>query len=134
MDVVEAPVPDPSPGKVRRVLVVEDNTDAATMLRMVLELSGHLVEVAASGGEALTLGGTFGPEVVLCDIGLPDMDGYQVARGLRASLGSSALLVALTGYGQAEDQRRALEAGFDRHLTKPVDPFVLEQLVAGEAT
>lgn len=125
---------DPSPGRIRRVLVVEDNADAATMLRMVLELGGHVVEVAGDGQQALSLAVTFGPEVVLCDIGLPDMDGYTVGRGLRASLGASPLLVALTGFGQAEDQRRALEAGFDRHLTKPVDPFVLERLVAGEAT
>lgn len=115
----------------RRVLVVEDNADAAETLRDLLKLSGHAVDVAYDGGEALGRAVAFDPEVVLCDIGLPGMTGYDVARALRSAPGGAArLLVALTGYGLDEDRRRAMEAGFDAHLVKPVRPEQLDQLLA----
>jgi PAS domain S-box-containing protein len=119
-------------GKALRVLVIEDNRDAAESLRMVLELAGHRVAVAHAGQTGLESARGFRPEIVLCDIGLPGgMDGYAVARALRAD-GElfGVTLIALTGYGQEEDQRRARQAGFDRHLTKPVDPGALAELLA----
>jgi len=116
----------------RRVLVVEDNEDAADALRMFLELAGHQVEVAGSGPEALPIAETWQPEVVLSDIGLPgEMDGYGLARALRAvSGGAGMFLVALSGYGREQDKERARDAGFDAHLTKPVDIHALEALIA----
>ncbi|AKF07237.1 PAS domain-containing protein [Sandaracinus amylolyticus] len=121
----------PAETRPRRVLIVEDNEDAAEMLRMVLESGGHHVEVAHTGSEAIARARALAPEVVLCDIGLPGvMDGYDVARALRRDAATKgARLVALTGYGQEEDQRRAMDAGFDRHVTKPVDPRALGSLV-----
>lgn len=120
------------PGASRRVLVVEDNLDAAASLKEILEMDGHEVAVANDGPAAVALAGSFRPEVVLCDIGLPgSMDGYAVARALRSagSIGP-VQLVALTGYASPEDQRRAREAGFDAHLAKPPDLEVLERLLA----
>jgi signal transduction histidine kinase len=114
----------------RRVLVAEDIPDAAEMLRLMLDLMGHEVRVAADGVQAVAIARAFKPDVALLDIGMPRMDGYEAAREIRAALGSSVLLVALTGWGQEEDQRRASEAGFDLHLTKPAEPEVLENLIA----
>lgn len=115
----------------RRVLVIEDNKDAADTLCSVLELDGHLVAVAYNGPEGVTKAKEFLPEVVLCDIGLPGMDGYEVARALRADQAlSKVYLVALTGYAQPEDLRRSLVAGFDTHLAKPPMLEVLERLIA----
>ena len=118
-------------GAARRILVVEDNPDAAETLREVLELAGHEVAAASDGHEALSMARTFRPEVVLCDIGLPGLDGYEVARRLRkdATL-APTFLVALTGYAQPQDRRRAEEAGFDRHLAKPPDLDALDLLLA----
>jgi signal transduction histidine kinase/ActR/RegA family two-component response regulator len=115
-----------------RVLVIEDNADAAHSMQMLLALQGHEVEVAASGPAGLEAARRFHPEVVFCDIGLPGgMDGYAVARTLRGEpAGGSAYLIALTGYGQEEDQRKSQAAGFDLHLTKPVDPDALGQILA----
>jgi two-component system CheB/CheR fusion protein len=114
-----------------RVLVVDDNADAAESLALLLRFQGHEVEVAFDGPSALDTAGSFHPDVVLLDIGLPGLDGYQVASQLRQRHGTSkALLVALTGYGQEDDQRLAREAGFDHHLTKPVDPQVIYELLA----
>jgi two-component system CheB/CheR fusion protein len=112
------------------ILIVEDNADARTTLEMLLEMEGHRVTGAESGGEALERAPA--PlDVALVDIGLPDMDGYEVARRLRMTThGKGAYLVALTGYGQPEDRQRALEAGFDTHLVKPVDPDDLVKLLA----
>jgi CheY-like chemotaxis protein len=106
----------------RRVLVVDDNVDAAESLAEVLRLMGHVVGVAPDAGTALRLSEDEGarPEVVLLDIGLPGMDGYETAREWRRRFGHASRLVALTGYGSAEDRRRTAEAGFDAHLTKPV--------------
>jgi len=110
----------------RRILVIEDNEDGATTLKEVLELRGNEVRVALDGPGGVALARDFAPEVVVCDIGLPGMDGYAVARALRADPATRGIfLVALTGYARPEDVRRAGEAGFDRHLTKPI---VLEAL------
>jgi CheY-like chemotaxis protein len=110
---------------------VDDNVDAARLLARFLEARGHRAEVAADGPTALTLAQAHSPDLILLDIGLPGMDGYEVARRLRKLRGlDQALLVALTGYGQEEDQRRTREAGMDYHLTKPVDPRTLAGLLA----
>ena len=115
----------------RRILVVDDNVDTAESLALLLRLRGHDVETAHDGTAALKKAGSFHPEVVLLDIGLPGLDGYQVAGRLRRRKRTAkALLVALTGYGQEEDQRLAREAGFDHHLTKPVDPLTIYELLA----
>ncbi|MBX9583697.1 MAG: response regulator [Gemmataceae bacterium] len=114
-----------------RVLVVDDNADAADSLALLLELAGDTVRTAGSGPRALEVAGSFRPEVVLLDIGLPGMDGYEVARRLRGQPdGGRVLLVALTGYGRDDDRRRAAEAGFDHHLTKPADPAAVNHLLA----
>jgi CheY-like chemotaxis protein len=118
-------------GAGRRVLVVEDSRDSATSLRMLLEVLGYQVRVAYTGRAGLDEAAAWRPEVVVCDIGLPEMDGYEVARRLRQAPESrGVLLVALTGYGRDEDRRRAFEAGFDHHLTKPADPEELRRLLA----
>lgn len=113
----------------RRILVIEDDVDARETLHLLLELEGHQVSVAAGGREGVALATENRPEVVLIDIGLPDINGYEVARQLRATLGDHVLLVALTGYGRAEDQRRAREAGCDVHLLKPVSPDDLARVL-----
>jgi CheY-like chemotaxis protein len=115
----------------RRVLIVDDNQDGAESLALLLRLAGHEVQVCHDGPTALVLAETFQPKVVLLDIGLPGMDGYEVARRLRARPGvGPQLLVALTGYGQDDDLRRSREAGFDHHLVKPADPDKLAALFA----
>jgi CheY-like chemotaxis protein len=117
----------------RRILIVDDNADAATTLAAVLEMAQHEVCVALDGPAALRLGESFRPQVVLLDIGLPGMDGYEVARELRRRPGTrEALVIAVSGYGSEADRRRALEAGFDHHLTKPIASGALERLMAGE--
>ncbi|MDI1483011.1 ATP-binding protein [Polyangium sp. y55x31] len=110
----------PRLGKVRRVLVVDDNRDAAQMLAEVLTSHGHEVELAHDGPQALVVAASFRPEVGILDIGLPVMDGYELALELRAAYGDRITLVAVTGYGQEHDKRRAFEAGFARHYVKPV--------------
>jgi len=114
------------------VLVVEDSSDGREGLRALLELKSYKVRMAADGGEALEAFREERPDVALVDIGLPDMDGYEVARRLRAEEdgGDPLPLIALTGYGQPDDRRQALEAGFDLHLVKPVDPDQLFALLA----
>ena len=114
----------------RRVLVVEDSADARQSLRMLLELAGHQVETSEDGPAALAKVDAFRPQVALIDLGLPGMDGYEVARQLRSRPQTKAIrLVAVTGYGQADDRRRALAAGFDQHVTKPVDASMLDDLL-----
>jgi signal transduction histidine kinase len=128
------PVSDPSPvsAERRRVLIADDNRDAAESLSLLLELSGHEVRVAHLGQSALSLAQAFRPDIALLDIGMPDLSGYEVARALRRELWATDLqLIALTGWGQDDDRRRAREAGFDHHLTKPIDPNQLESLIAG---
>jgi len=114
----------------RRILVVDDNEDAATALAMMLRLEGHEVESFFSAAEALARAAEFKPEVALLDIGLPEMDGYELAQRLRESVGPRRIrLVALTGYGQAEDRERARSVGFDEHLVKPADLRALQQVL-----
>ncbi len=116
----------------RRVLVVDDNADAAESLALLLGLAGHEARVAHNGPDALRLAESDPPELVFLDLGMPGMDGFQVARRLRQLPGRDGLLlVALTGWGTQEDRRRTAEAGFDRHLVKPVEPQALEELLAG---
>jgi CheY-like chemotaxis protein len=112
----------------RRILVVDDNQDSAESLALLLELKGHEVRTAFAGPAALDIASTFQPEVVLLDIGLPGMDGYEVARRLRAGNDGSRL-VALTGYGQDDDRQRSRDAGFDHHLVKPVDLDELARVI-----
>lgn len=113
-----------------RVMLVDDNADALTTLGMLLGVSGCEVLALGSGTEALLRAPGFGPEVAVLDIGMPEMDGVTLARGLRELLGEATpQLVALTGFGQPADRERALEAGFDAFLVKPVDPALLEQTI-----
>jgi PAS domain S-box-containing protein len=115
----------------RRVLVIEDNHDAADSLREVLEFGAHVVEVAYNGPDGLDRARSFKPEIVLCDIGLPGMDGYEVARAFRADPAlKDVFLVALSGYALPDDLQRAREAGFEEHLAKPSSLETLEELLA----
>jgi CheY-like chemotaxis protein len=113
-----------------RILIAEDIPDAAEMLRMMLEHMGHAVRVARDGQEAVVLAEEFVPQLALLDIGMPRMDGYEAARRIRMALGPDVILVAVTGWGQEEDKRRARLSGFDYHLTKPTEPEHLERLIA----
>jgi CheY-like chemotaxis protein len=120
----------PSPDRSRSILIVEDSEDTREALRLLLESLGHSVLEAADGRHGLALALHHRPEVVLIDLGLPELDGYEVARALRASpIGGTTLLIAVTGYGQAEDRRRSKEAGFDAHLVKPVSQSLLLTLI-----
>ena len=111
-----------------RVLVVDDNEDAAAMLAMLLQMSGHTTRIAHDGPQALAAADDFGPDAVLLDIGLPGIDGHEVARRLRRRPGGrELLLLAVTGWGQLPDRQATTDAGFDAHLVKPVDPDVLLQ-------
>jgi CheY-like chemotaxis protein len=114
----------------RRVLVVDDNVDAADSLAMLLHLDGHTTEAVYSPYEVIDHIRTFAPDLVLLDIGLPGLDGYELARRIRAMPDLAGLkLVALTGYGQPEDRHRAFRAGFDAHVVKPVSMDALEQVL-----
>jgi signal transduction histidine kinase/ActR/RegA family two-component response regulator len=127
-------IPLSRPAAGLHILVVEDNEDGRESLRELLEIWGHQVSVAGSGPEGVEMAFSVRPEVALVDIGLPGMDGNEVARRIRSLLGGGEIsLIAMTGYGQPEDRRRALQAGFDRYLVKPVDPAVLSQLLSEAA-
>jgi PAS domain S-box-containing protein len=113
-----------------KILIADDNRDAADSLAMVLEMSGYPVEVAHSGQQALQKAKDSSPDAIILDIGMPDMTGYEVARRIRAQdWGKHVFLLAITGWGQAEDKERAMTAGFDRHLTKPVDTDTVEEIL-----
>jgi two-component system, OmpR family, response regulator len=119
-----------TPARRLRVLVVDDYADTRDTIRVLIDLWGHDVRTAADGPEALTLAETFGPDVVLLDVALPGMDGYEVARRLRQRPGLSGVtLVAITGLGAERDHLQAAEAGFAHYLIKPFDPEGLERLL-----
>jgi CheY-like chemotaxis protein len=119
-----------APAGVRRVLVVDDNVDAAESTAAFLRLEGHEVKTVNDGNEALSSVRVFAPHVIVLDIGLPGIDGYAVARRLRGEGDTShALLIALTGYGQKDDRERATEAGFDYHFVKPTDPRQIQAAI-----
>ncbi len=125
------PSVEPRPLRRQRVLVIEDNVDAAESLGDALKLDGYEVAVAFDGSQGIEKAREFGPDVVFCDIGLPGMDGYEVARAFRSDAAlRGVLLAALTGYAGPEDQRRAAEAGFARHLAKPASLQALEEVIA----
>jgi signal transduction histidine kinase/CheY-like chemotaxis protein len=125
------PVTTRSSSSTRRVMIVDDNVDAADSLALLLSIEGHETACVYSAAAALQRVSAFAPDVVLLDIGLPDTDGYEVARRMRDLPGCAAItLVALTGYGQPEDRERALAAGFEAHLVKPVDLAALAQMLA----
>jgi CheY-like chemotaxis protein len=114
-----------------RILVVDDNADTAESLAMILRRMGNEIQTAHDGLEAVQAAATFRPEVVLLDIGLPKMNGYEAAKLIRDQSGNRKVaIIAMTGWGQKDDIRRALEAGFDHHLTKPVEPAALSRLLA----
>src|SRR4029450_4196272 len=115
--------------RARHVVIVEDNADFREGLRLLLESWGHRVEEAASGARGVALVRLGRPEIVLVDLGLPDVDGYSVARAVRSAAGDTVLLVAITGYGAISDRRRAEDAGFDAHLTKPISPHELAEIL-----
>jgi two-component system CheB/CheR fusion protein len=126
-----AAAPEPTGRVGKRILVVDDNVDAAESMADLLALLGNEIAIAHDGPEALRIAPTFNPDICVVDIGLPAMDGYELARRLRDScLAEGARLIAVTGYGQATDRQRSREAGFDAHLVKPVNPDVLERTVA----
>jgi PAS domain S-box-containing protein len=130
---LKRPAPDPAPSEPTprfQVLVVDDNADAAESLATLLRHAGHEVSVAHDGPTALSIASRDRPRVVLLDIGLPGMDGYEVCRELRRTGHENALIVALTGYGQEEDRQRSRRAGFDGHLVKPGDPGELIKMVS----
>jgi CheY-like chemotaxis protein len=114
----------------RRVLVADDNVDSAAMLTAVLHSAGHDVRTTHDGIATLEAVASFRPEIAILDIGMPRMNGYEVARKIRSHLDPGLVLIAVTGWGQQEDKRRAIEAGFDHHLTKPVDLATLQELLA----
>jgi len=117
----------------RNILIADDNPDALESLALMLRLEGHEVACASDGEEALALAGERRPEIVVLDVGMPKLDGCEVARRIRAeSWGRAAVLVALTGWGQDIDRRRSREAGFDMHLVKPVDPATLCDMLVSQ--
>jgi CheY-like chemotaxis protein len=131
----ETPTPVPHSGGRLRVVVADDNEDGVRLSADLLQMWGHEVRSARCGREALELSESFRPQVLLLDIGMPDQSGYDVARAVRrAEWGKPVLLVALTGWGRPEDKQLARQAGFDHHLTKPVDPDELGRLLSRVAT
>ena len=135
-DVPEPRLPERVPAEPvqsRRILVVDDNRDAATSLAELLKLTGYETRIAHDGLEAVQAAQSFRPDVVLVDIGLPKLNGFEAARMIRQQpWGKDMMLVALTGWGQEEDRRMSSEAGFDTHLVKPADPVALTELLAAK--
>jgi two-component system CheB/CheR fusion protein len=125
------PADAPSRAGSGRVLVVDDNADSAESMAMLLQISGFQTLTAFDGAGALTAAADYQPDLVLLDLGLPKMSGFEVASRLRAIPGlEQVVLIAMTGYGQDEDRRRTIEAGFAAHLVKPVDPTALQRTVS----
>ena len=130
MTAASGPPPTPEQQKRRRLMVIDDNRDAAESMSMLFELWGHEVVCIFDGRAALDTAAKFRPDAVFLDIGLPGMDGYEIAERLREiPQASRIVLVAITGYGQDEDRRRSREAGIDHHLVKPVAPDALLKLL-----
>ena len=121
-----------TPSSPPRVLVVDDNQDAADSLATLLDVLGYSVRIAYDGPDAIEAADEFQPEVALLDIGLPRLSGYDIARHVREKRGDEVLLAAITGWGQEDDCRKAREAGFDHHFTKPADFDVLIKLIGTE--
>ena len=120
-------------GQAQRVLVVDDNVDAAKMLERLLQLNGKQTRMAHSGLEALDLAEQFRPHLILLDIGLPKLNGYEVCRRIREKpWGKDIVIIALTGWGQEEDRRRSREAGFNAHFVKPLERAALMQVLRGD--
>jgi two-component system CheB/CheR fusion protein len=113
----------------QQVLIVEDNVDQAQTLRMFLSMKGHRLEIAATGPAAIELARRFRPQVVLLDLGLPGLDGFEVARQLRQEHGESIRIIAVSAYASENDRRQSLEAGCELHLVKPADPRFIESLL-----
>ncbi len=131
IDIYQPPDPISPPAITRKILIADDNKDAAEMLAALLEFDSHEVRVVHNGRAALTLAQTFRPDVMLLDIGMPELDGYEVAKALRQEpWGAKIFLIALTGWGQEDDRRRSKDAGFDQHMTKPIDADTLELLLS----
>jgi signal transduction histidine kinase len=128
------PLPTPRPARQARVLIVEDNDDSRVTLQRILQTEGHLVSAARDARAGLEAAAAGSPNIAVVDIGLPGMDGYQFARAMRERLGSGVRLIALTGYGTEADRQRSAEAGFDAHLTKPVDIDRLLTLITEAAS
>lgn len=125
--IVRAPIP----GSLRRSLVVDDNPDNAESLALLMRMHGDDVRTAHDGLAALEIGERFQPQVILLDIGMPQMNGYETCRALRErDWGREAIVIAQTGWGQPEDRERALQAGFDAHLVKPIEFVALTELLA----
>jgi CheY-like chemotaxis protein len=123
-----------APLSAKRVLVVDDNIDAAEAIVALLDIQGHTATAAYTARDALSAVEVFKPQVMLADIGLPDIDGYELVRQLRKLPSCKTVsMIALTGYGQPEDRKRALDAGFDAHLVKPVELPTLDRLIAGRS-
>jgi CheY-like chemotaxis protein len=128
------PLPAPRPARQARVLIVEDNDDARVTLQRILQADGHLVSAARDARAGLEAAIAGSPNIAVVDIGLPGMDGYEFAHALRERLGSGVRLIALTGYGTPADRERSAQAGFDAHLTKPVDLDRLLELITEAAS
>jgi len=129
VDATAAPAAVEAPELTRRIVVIDDNVDSADVTAMFVEALGAETRVAYDGESGLALVLDFQPEFVLLDIGMPGMDGYETCRRIRAALGSGVSVVAMTGWGQERDKNDARAAGFDAHLTKPVDPAMLKRLL-----
>ena len=119
----------PGQERCRHILIVEDNFDQAQTLRAFLGMKGHRLEVAPSGPIALEMARRARPDVVLLDIGLPGLDGFEVARELRREYGDAVRIIAVSAYGSENDRRQSLEAGCELHLVKPADPRFIESLL-----
>ena len=119
----------PGQERCRHILIVEDNFDQAQTLRAFLGMKGHRLEVAPSGSIALEMARRARPDVVLLDIGLPGLDGFEVARELRREYGDAVRIIAVSAYGSENDRRQSLEAGCELHLVKPADPRFIESLL-----
>jgi CheY-like chemotaxis protein len=127
---VPAEKPRSADGQPRRIVVVEDNNDVRDLLRLKLKRLGHDVEAVADGLAGVQAIVEGKPDLALVDIGLPGIDGYEVARHVRETIGPAVMLVAVSGFGQPEDIRKALDAGFDEHITKPADVTDIENLLS----